>query len=95
MTKTIYSTILLILFVTLSSYANNRISDKNCMESASTPSNDISHIKIDKFKRSVDTVSYLMKYDVIIYSSRKSRMNNVKNYLKNPENLDRTSKILC
>ncbi|PHR74010.1 MAG: hypothetical protein COA67_01200 [Lutibacter sp.] len=65
------------------------------MESTKTNSKEISAIKIDEVKYNTNTVSLLMKYEIKRHSSRKSRMDNVHNYLKNPEELDRSSNLLC
>ncbi len=95
MTKTIYTTILLTLFVSVSTFASNGLYDNGCVESTKATSKEISTIKIDKVKSNTNTVSYIMKYGIKKHSSRKSRMNNVHNYLKNPEKLDRTLNMLC
>jgi hypothetical protein len=95
MTKTIYTTILFILFVSVTTYASDRSYDINCVETTNTTSKEISTIKIEEVKNNTNTVSYLMKYEIKKHSSRKSKMNNVHNYLKNPEKLDRTSIVLC
>lgn len=95
MTKKTYTTILLILFVSVTAFASNRSIDKNCVESTLTSTKDISTIKIEDVKSETFEVSLLMKHVIIKHSSRKSKMNNLYNYLKNPENLERTSTILC
>ena len=95
MTKTIYTTILLILFVSVSSYASNRSFDINCVESTKAISKVESTFKIDDVKSNTNTLSYIMKFEIKTHSSRKSRMDNVDNYLKNPEKLDRALNVLC
>ena len=90
MTKKTYTTILLFLFVSISTFANNKTYDSNCEKSTKVSSKEITIIKVD-----TNTVSLVMKYNLKKHSSRKSKMDNLINYFKNPENLDRTSDVLC
>lgn len=103
MTKVTLTTILLFLLTTISVFANNKSSEiyNNSvvniisLENLQEATNNDIDIKLDDLKTDTNNVSYLVKYQLIKSTSRKSKMNNIQNFLKNPEKKEIVSNILC
>lgn len=93
-----YTTLILFLLTTISVFASNTNKQDSLSKSIEVISlvdlndNNIINIKNDSI---VNTVSYLTKYQYRKSTSRKSKMNNILNFLKNPEKKEKASNILC
>lgn len=104
MKKVTFTTFLLILLTSVSVFANNKSNDINCINTTKVNtlidlSENINVINktiiINDLKTDVTKTSYLVKYNLIKSTSRKSKMKNVKNFLKNPERKDSTIIAMC
>lgn len=102
MKKVTLTTILLILLTSISVLAQNEKNDLNVTEistlsfdqDAMTNQNlDINFEVINS--TDVNKVSVIVKHETFKSTSRKSRMKNVVNFLKNPEKKQVTSIVLC
>ena len=98
MKKVTYSTIILLLVTSFSVFAGNESTENK----SDKPTEIISLVNLNdatifiiKNDSTQNTVSYLTKYQYRKSTSRKSKMKNVKNFLKNPEKKENTLTILC
>ncbi len=103
MKKVTLTTILLFLLTSISVLAaqenatnENEVKILNSIleEDAMTSQNEVINVKVIELTDN-NNVSVLVKHNIIKSSSRKSRMKNVVNFLKNPEVKNTNKKVLC
>lgn len=102
MKKVTLTTILLLLLTTISVLAQEKVNNKKELrvltitfeEDAMTSTKNTIEEKVIEFTEE-NSVSVLTKHNIIKSSSRKSRMKNVVNFLKNPEKRKVSNIILC
>ncbi|MCF6280542.1 MAG: hypothetical protein L3J14_09375 [Flavobacteriaceae bacterium] len=98
MKKVTYTTIILLLLTSFSVFAGDKPtenkSDKQT-EIISLVDLDDSNVFIIKNDNIQNTVSYLTKHQYRKSSSRKSKMKNVQNFLRNPEKKENTIIAMC
>ncbi len=98
MKKVTYTTIILLLVTSFSVFAGNKSTEKKSdkpTEIISLVDLNDANVFIIKNDSIQNTVSYLTKYQYRKSTSRKSKMKNVKNFLRNPEKKENTLTILC
>tara|TARA_B110000240_G_C13505109_1_gene455790 strand:+ start:1671 stop:1973 length:303 start_codon:yes stop_codon:yes gene_type:complete len=100
MKKVTLTTILLILLTSISVLAQNEKNDINAIENLSFDQDAMTNQNLDinfEVTNSTDAnkVSVIVKHETFKSTSRKSRMKNVVNFLKNPEKKQNSSIVLC
>lgn len=100
MKKVTLTTILLILLTSISVLAQNEKNDINVIENISFDQDAMTNQNLDASFEVINStdankVSVIVKYKTFKSTSRKSRMKNVVNFLKNPEKKQNSSIVLC
>ena len=100
MKKVTLTTILLILLTYISVLAQNEKNDINAIENLSFDQDAMTNQNLDInfeviYSTDAKKVSVIVKHETFKSTSRKSRMKNVVNFLKNPEKKQNSSIVLC